>query len=78
MPGEELPGAGPRRRTRRGRYIGDVGAGDGAARRAVQGRPGVGEDGTITPVTDVLDPNAAMPTVIGHRRPDRTMVNEER
>ncbi len=35
-------------------------------------------DGTITPVTDVLDPNAAMPTVIGHRRPDRTMVNEER
>jgi len=32
-------------------------------------------DGTITPVTDVLDPNAAMPTVIGRRRPDGTMVD---
>ncbi len=31
-------------------------------------------DGTITPVTDVLDPNATMPTVVGHRRPDGSLV----
>jgi len=59
--GEELPGAGPRRRPRRGRYIGDVGAGDGAARRAVQGRPGVGEDdglvyGVTAPYRGQVDP----------------------
>ncbi len=35
--------------------------------------------GTITPVEPVYrDPDAPSRTVIGHRRPDRTMVNEER
>ena len=36
-------------------------------------------DGTITPVEPVYrDPNAPRRTVIGHRRPDGTLVNEER
>ena len=34
-------------------------------------------DGAITPVTDVLDPIAAMPTVIGHRRPDGSLVRSK-
>jgi len=36
-------------------------------------------DGTITPVEPVYrDPDAPLRTVIGHRRPDGKMVNEER
>ncbi len=35
-------------------------------------------DGTITPVEPVYrDPDAPLRTVIGHRRPDRTMVQRE-
>jgi len=31
-------------------------------------------DGAITAVTGVLDPNAAMPTVVGYHRPDGSLV----